>query len=324
MTINYILSNLVTRLNMGTILSEPTRVYGGLLNRMYKVVTDKGCYAFKQLNQEVMKRKDAMNNHIYAEKIARIAKDNGIPCIPAIEFNGNVVQEEEGNYFLIYNWYNGKTLCNEEVKEDHIIKIAKILHDLHNTDFGDKSENNKINNNEIDYDYYIPLIENNNVRNLLITNKNELKSIYDISIKSYKNLEDEYVISHRDMDIKNILWDNNNNPVVIDWESTGPVNPLVELIDTAWNWSGGQDFFNIERFKLFIKTYGCDSKDLKDAYLANYINKLGWLEYNLRRASKIECADNEEKELGENEVVRTINEIFSYKNNLEEYILNND
>jgi len=76
--IKSVINKLVDKLNLGNILDEPTRVTGGLLNRMYKVNTSIGIYAIKHLNPEVMKRKEAKNNHILAEKIANIAKNNYI------------------------------------------------------------------------------------------------------------------------------------------------------------------------------------------------------------------------------------------------------
>ena len=44
------------------------------------------------------------------------------------------------------------------------------------------------------------------------------------------------VISHRDLDPKNVMW-NYNKPVLIDWESAGYINPMQDLIETAIYWS---------------------------------------------------------------------------------------
>lgn len=51
---------------------------------------------------------------------------------------------------------------------------------------------------------------------------------------------------------------------------------------------------------------------INDAVLANFKNKSGWLEYNLKRVCKIECLDEEEQELGKKEVMRVINEIIKF------------
>ena len=67
---------------------------------------------------EVMKRKNAKDNHILAEKIANIAKENGINCLPAKIINGITLHEIKVNYFFIFDWFEGKS-----IKENEISKI---------------------------------------------------------------------------------------------------------------------------------------------------------------------------------------------------------
>ena len=50
-----------------------------------------------------MKRKNAKENHILAEKIANIAKNNNINCLPAKVIKGITLQEIQGNYFFIFD-----------------------------------------------------------------------------------------------------------------------------------------------------------------------------------------------------------------------------
>lgn len=45
-------------------------------------------------------------------------------------------------------------------------------------------------------------------------------------------------MSHRDLDQKNVLWNTDNHPHLIDWESAGWTNPMVELVTMALNWGG--------------------------------------------------------------------------------------
>ena len=108
--INKLIYNLISKLNLGNIIDNPVRVMGGLLNRMYKVNTTSGIYAIKHLNPEVMKRENARKNHILAEKIANIAKENNINCLPAKIINGTVLQEIDCNYFFIFDWFHGKAV----------------------------------------------------------------------------------------------------------------------------------------------------------------------------------------------------------------------
>ena len=85
---NKIIKNLISKLNLGKIIEEPKRIEGGLLNKMFKISTNKGNYALKLLNPEVMTRNDGKKNKIFTEKVSNIAKSKGIKCISAYEING--------------------------------------------------------------------------------------------------------------------------------------------------------------------------------------------------------------------------------------------
>ncbi len=41
------------------------------------------------------------------------------------------------------------------------------------------------------------------------------------------------MISHTDLDRKNVIWQK-NVPFIIDWEASGYINPTIELIQVAW------------------------------------------------------------------------------------------
>ena len=317
---------LINKTELGLILDKPTRVKGGLLNRMYKVNTTTGLYAIKHLNPEVMKREHAKANHILAEKIANIAKNNNINCIPAKIINGTTLHEIDGNYFLIYDWFDGKAIDEDEITLEHVKKVASLLAKIHNIDFTNLiNECNLGNeNSEIDWDFYISKIENNKIKELLVKNKDYLTNLDKKSTKARIEISNNLVVSHRDLDLPNILWDNNNNPAIIDWESSGVVNPCEEVIETAWDWSGGQYYFDSKKFKCFLETYQANGgmlDDLDKAIYSNFKNKSGWLEYNLKRVCRLECLDDEEQKLGEKEVVRVINEIIVFYNNMDKFSL---
>ena len=311
-----ILYKLINKLELGNIKQEIYRVSGGLLNRMYKVITSSGIYAVKHLNPEVMKRSNAIKNHIFAEKIANIAKTNGIQCIAANVYNGYSLQEIDNNYFLIFDWFEGKSITDKEITLDKVKKVAKQLANLHQINFNIPNSSDLGESSiEVNWNYYFEKIDDAEIKELLAKNIDYLIELDKKSTIASLKILNNKVISHRDLDLPNILWDNNENPVLIDWESAGLVNPCEELLETAWDWSGGQDYFDKEKFDCFIETYklsGGNIDDLKDAILANFKNKAGWLEYNIKRVCKIECLDEEEQKLGKKEVIRVINEIIKF------------
>ena len=150
--------------------------------------------------------------------------------------------------------------------------------------------------------------------------KNRFSELDKESIKNMEYIKNNLVISHRDLDLPNILWDKNGVPVIIDWETSGLVNPTLEVIDTAWNWAGGKDYFDKNKYKSFLDTYAEQGGKLEDydkAFKADYKAKLRWFEYNLKRITIFDFLDEEEKILGEKEAIRSADEIkkFDYYSN---------
>ena len=314
---NKIIENLIHKCNLGEILEEPKRIEGGLLNKMYKVSTTKGKYALKLLNPEVMSRKDGKKNIIFTEKVSNIAKSNGIKCISAYEINGELIQSVDNNYFLVFDWFEGKPITEEELTLDKINKIAKELALLHKIDYSSiKNECNIYYElEEINFEFYLQKITNMKIKKLLNDVKDRFSELDKESIKNMEFIKNNLVISHRDLDLPNILWDKNDKPVIIDWETSGLVNPTLEVIDTAWNWAGGKDFFDKNKYRSFLDNYikeGGTLKDYEKAFKADFKAKLRWFEYNLKRITIFDFLDDEEKKLGENEVIRSADEIIKF------------
>ncbi|WP_235439598.1 phosphotransferase family protein [Paenibacillus sp. DMB20] len=127
----------------------------------------------------------------------------------------------------------------------------------------------------------------------------------------------ERVFSHRDLDPKNVMW-KQENPIIIDWESTGDINPKHDLIETAVYWSmnesGGIDK---GKFQAFVggyqERYGIVDADWRIVLEHGYLSKLDWLEYSLKRSLQIECTDDSEQEMGTKHVAGTINALKEYE-----------
>ena len=314
---NEIINKLILKCNLGKIIEEPKRVEGGLLNKMFKISTTKGNYALKCLNPELISRKEGKKNIIFTEKVSNIAKSKGIKCIPANEINGELIHSIEDKHFLIFDWFEGKPITEEQLTLEKCNKIAKELALLHRIDFGEMKNQCDIyyELDEIKFDFYLTKINNKEIKNLLNEVKERFSELDKESIKNMEYIKNNLVISHRDLDLPNILWDKNDEPVIIDWETSGLVNPTLEVIDTAWNWAGGQNYFDKNKFRSFLDTYvkyGGKIEDYDKAFKADFKAKLRWFEYNLKRITTFDFIDEEEKKLGEKEVIRSADEIKKF------------
>ena len=108
MDIELFFEKMTKNLDLGKLIIPPSRVSGGLTHKMYKIFTDKSKYIVKILNPNIMKRPTALDNFLKAEKYEELLNKNNIEAIYSLEFNGKKMQFQDGKYFYIYNWYDGK------------------------------------------------------------------------------------------------------------------------------------------------------------------------------------------------------------------------
>lgn len=311
-----ILYLIAENLQLGQVLEKPVQVTGGFMHKMFKVVTEKGRYIIKLLNSNIMKRPSAMGNYKIADDIEEILKQNNIPAIYALEFQNSKMQELNGQYYYVFEWYDGKSLKDGEIKILHCQKIGELLAKIHNIDL--KNEPFEQDEMHIDWQKYIEL------------SKNADSPIYDY-IKDYADLFNESMtkgnaaikkmpsvkaICHNDMDSKNILWLGDEFKL-IDLECLGYSNPYLELFELALCWSSYEICdIDFERFNIFFKAYFANTNldtniDWTIMYYSNY-GRLEWLEYNIKRALMLECDTDEEQQLGISEVKETVEHIIYY------------
>ena len=125
------------------------------------------------------------------------------------------------------------------------------------------------------------------------------------------------VISHRDLDPKNVIWDE-FCPFLIDWEAAGYINPYQELLEIINYWADdGKGSLNKEYFDVIIEAYGrhisLKNVEWERVLAGSCAGMLGWLAYNVKRALGMEASDEEEVRLGEEQVKETINALYDYQ-----------
>ena len=319
MNINSKIERLILNNDLGSVIKNINKITGGLSHRMYKVETDKGIYAVKELNSGVMKREKAYSNFVFSEKVTDIAKENGISAIGAIKLKNDIIIKIDDSYFMVFEWLEGKILKSEEITDKHCEIIGKILAKIHNIDFSkiEDNERKNIDTEYFDWNRYVPFAEEQN-KPYIYELKENIELLYKLnknSVKAIQYSKNNLVISHTDLDRKNVMWQD-EKAFIIDWEASGYINPTIELIQVAWYWSGG-DIENIEynKFEKVINSYkqvykGSIDKNIDILINADLYGGLAWIDYNLKRSLCIENNyDKEEIELAENEVIQSLKEI---------------
>jgi tRNA A-37 threonylcarbamoyl transferase component Bud32 len=273
-----------------------------------------------------MKRPTAMDNFNKADKYEELFKQNNIKAVYSLEFNNKKMQEIDGQYFYVYEWYDGKSLKDGEITEYHCRQIGKTLADIHNIDLVKKDYNEKEKN--IDFKYYIDLAKEKEspIYDLIYDKLDILNDSLKNGNNSIKNLPNYYSLCHNDMDPKNVMWLDNDYKL-IDLECLGYYNPYLELYELALCWSGYEKCnINFDLFKAFFESYFENSNldknvDWESIYYANN-GRLEWLEFNIKRSLMIDCDTKEEQEIGIKEVKETIEHVIYYEKVKDEILKN--
>lgn len=319
------INDLMEYLQLGQVLAEPVPVSGGLLHKMYKVTTVKGIYAVKVLNPEIMKRPEALQNTILSEKIAR-ALAGDISLVVAIELEGKQIHEWQGGYYLIFPWLEGVSVFPPNITVEHCEAVGTLLGIIHSQNVsveGVKTETDA----GIMYPWneYLTLAEDKKLQKTewFATYKEALKDVLNfnkLACDAQEKLQKNQVISHRDLDPKNVMWQG-EVPFVIDWEAAGYVNPYQELLEVINYWAddgcGGLCKVHLEKLlEAYKKHMDLQEVDWEPVFAGSFSGMLGWLEYNVKRALGIEVSDDEDVRAGMAQVIGTIAELYAYEKKL--------
>ena len=303
--------------DLGTPTQAPTRVHGGLLHIMWRLDTDKGSYAIKQLSKDIdLKNERVIKNYEWSEKIASRFSALGIPAVPAIENTGQYLFMGDETGFLVYPWVDAKALDQHAVSESHALKIAEILAKMHclnldepeiiQPEFYTHTNEKILELLDKAESFNCPFATDlrKNQKNILAANESYQKAI--------PILKTHIVVSHGDLDQKNVLWDSSNNPILIDWEAACKIDPTYDIIGTAFNWSGITSSFDKDLFFKMIEAYqkagGVINKEHVVAACYGSFSWIGWLVYNIERSCVL--GESEHKNVGIEQVNQTLTTIL--------------
>ena len=243
-------------------------------------------------------------------------EQQGVPVLPALSLCGRKMQEIDGEYFYLFDYFPGKALKSNEITADHCKEMGKVLAEIHSVD--KKYENEVFCEMSIDWNFYLAEMKNTDTK-LYAMLKDALPVIQDGQNKgnqARKKLPPIVSICHNDMDCKNVLW-NGNDYRIIDLECLSYSNPFMELFELALCWSGYEDCkIDFQLFQSFLQGYKNADEDMPVDWETLYDcdnGRLEWLEYNIKRVLGIDCGADE-KEIGIKQVEETLHHIIYYFN----------
>jgi thiamine kinase-like enzyme len=308
--------------DLGIPASNPVKVTGGLIHKMWRIETEKSKFAIKEINSEIANRPGVIENMNQCEIVAKKFNNLGINLVFALENNGNHVSLIDGKHWIVYPWFEGKTFSNNDIlTEETVTKITSSLARIHkaNIEIGSKPTNNSSYTDYSQWQELAKQIESlgYNWTKDCIEFIDSIKTWYPKINLANINLQKNLVFSHCDLDKKNVLWNNDEEPFIIDWESAGYINPTKELLQFAFDWSiEPNDKVNQSIFKQIFEVYKSinevETSLVEDAFYSGLGDTLEWLKFNLERV--IKNNSTEEFEIAESQILITIKAV---KNKLE-------
>lgn len=288
------LHQLCELLELGTPGDQITPVAGGFHHRMWQLRTSSGRFAVKQLADDLDMQDDSTVDRVNATELtARAFADQGIPALSSLARGRQHLHLLDGVGYLVYPWTDAGACHKNGIEKQHAVTVAGILARIHRCDIRvpelcDTPSLPLTAERVIDL---VQLARRHNVREsqILEDRLTDLLDVVQMQGPALALLARDQVISHGDLDHKNVLWDAAGEPLVIDWESARRLNPTYELLLEALDWGGITANFETRPFVTFIEAYldaggtivANEVLAVADAIQATWVE---WLLFNVGRA----------------------------------------
>lgn len=281
--------------DLGHVEQTPNRLIGGRLNQQWIIQTPKGHFVIKKLNPKRVKNEKALTRFIQTNTIAKHFS-HYVHASYALEVGHSPLYKDQNTVYMVYPYIKGKVLEQNELTDLHTQKMAKLLATLHSTKIETPLLKERLlhaKHEDIDIIESKLLHEHPHISEQLRAIK---KTLYEI-ITRYDSSQDffnsDILISHCDLDVKNVVWNKDNEPVLIDWEYASQINRYVDLISSSIYWSMNQDYqVDLQKLTLFLKEYTEHThiiptkKQLHLGFIGMLAGWTSWLLFNLNQLKR--------------------------------------
>ncbi|MGB6977106.1 MAG: phosphotransferase [Gammaproteobacteria bacterium] len=289
---------------IGRLLVEPQSISGGLLHKVYRLVTTTGVFAAKLLNPDLLRAPNWKKRWLQTEQIAHLMMDNGIPTVCALPSAQGIITSIDEKHFLVFPWINGKTLIIADLQSKQAHQIGEVLAKMHQvnvpldelapfigagyTEAHWKMLKNKALQQQLPWAAKL----SEALPNLVRWSQQAAQTLPLLGVKD--------CVAHRDFDPKNVIWQDNatselksrwgaGTPIIIDWEYAGLISSDVDLLTVALNWSiTEKQQINKILFLAVLSGYRRITGALPTinewTVWAYFGYCLEWLEFNVQRA----------------------------------------
>ena len=238
------LTDIRTRYGLGKPIAAPVPITGGLIHRLYRLDTEGGSFAVKVLNPEVMRYENIYDNLRRSEAIAAEFAAAHISAVLALDAPGGTVQDVAGITVIVYPWCAGVVLPKTTASLEEAFQIGDLLGRMHTLDLpGEAPSEPATFHKPMSKEAWVALVRRGQDQQIEWASAVEaaLPDLYawdNDRIAADAAVPQGLVLSHCDLDQKNVIWQDSRTPFIIDWESAGLTHPSGEILGAALDWSG--------------------------------------------------------------------------------------
>ncbi len=298
---------------LGAPVAAPKPVPGGRVHQIWRIETTEGIFAVKLLRLATTPQPGALASYRRAEGIAQAMAALGVPAVAGLAHRSRLVQRIQGVYVVVFPWAEGVTLPFSAASPEQARQIGALLGKMHAFNLAIPG---------LDIPTWKVLRDDDWV---LLARRAAAHAPWAEDIRASvralcwwsrlardanPRLWNTLVVSHCDVCQSNVIWRDAHTPALIDWESAGLINPSLELVKAALDWSGisvGEP--EEASFKALLAGYrgagGPMPASAHDALAGTLGHWLAWLEFNMQRSLGT-TAPPEEQALGVNETTRAL------------------
>lgn len=295
------IQHLCVTLGLGQATGNMSRVFGGFHHRMWRLDTADHSYAIKQLSPDTDLADPAVVAHYNAsEAVAEQFSSKGIGAVFALRAQQDYLHLIDAVGYLVYPWTDASALDDNAISQSHALKVASLLAKMHRADVQvpglEEVPSSAVSLERIEELVGLLVERRLEYADVLAQQLPTFRRIATLHSDALPELHRHQVTSHGDLDQKNILWDKQGKPLLIDWESARKLCPTYEALLEALDWSGITSQFDEILFSRFLGAYQQSGGIIEQSAIeATFHCILGdwldWLIYNVGRIVMLTDAD---------------------------------
>jgi thiamine kinase-like enzyme len=291
---------------------------GGLLHELWELKTSVGKFAVKKLNlQNLRLLHHNLVDPAQSQAIALNMQQCGIATAVALKSTQHqYVEIIAGQSIMVFSWVEGQCLFYENITLNMAREIGAVLAHLHKANL-QLSGLNQPNWFGFPKQHWLGRINSLSPEKKAFMNAglSDILRWNDLALLAPTQCSQNLIVSHRDFDPKNVLWNEQSSPILIDWEYAGLIDPMLELFIVSLNWSftstGQIDHDKFQTiWTCYEDTMGPHLR-LNQSVLNGYFGYcLDWLEFNMKRHAMANCAISWQEVLNTLAAMRLVEESF--------------